>query len=122
MTKIQQAAKYAVDNLPMKYVPTLIVRKTSKMDEDEKAFVAKALALDPSNVIAEWYTHINLTVGNTEVDIIGSGASAENAVRMAFGFAFVNYSTRPKVFQVLLKFASNFETGLTLPKVKGDRK
>ena len=104
-----------MENVPMKYCPGIAIRKTSKMTAGEIDYIHKCLALDDSQpLVAEWYAQINLTVGHNEVNTIGSGASAVNAVRTAFGLELSNHATLPKTYKAILALANEFETGMEL--------
>lgn len=115
MTKVQRAAKFAMENVPMKYYPGIAIRKTSQMTAGEIDYIRVCLALGhDQHLDAEWYAQIHLTVGHTEVNTIGSGASAVNAVRTAFGLALSNHATLPKTYKAILALANEFETGMEL--------
>ena len=109
MTKVENAMKWACDCQPMKYYPSLQLKRLDKMGEEEKEAVRDWFSLKSvDDLDCKYYAQINMTFGRDEVMKIVGANTPDTAIRKAFSLALHDCADKPKRFNTMLVFCMDY--------------
>lgn len=113
LKKVNASAVYAVQHMPMKTYPLLIVKRFDDLDATEKEYAETALNTTdlPTKAI---YAFLSVTAGNKEYTHLATADSPDSAVRRCFAESLTATVDKSKFFSVLTDFCHQFNTALYL--------
>ena len=106
MTRLDQAIKFAMDSMPIKYHATIVAKALKDMDSEEKE---RAVFI----IQHKFYATVSITVGRKEYIETGfSDCDRTGAVCHAFAKLHLATVTKQKPFRVSEFFVHQFLVGL----------
>ena len=109
--KVTEAAKYAMDHMPMKTYPLLVVKTYDQLDDDEKSYASSTLNTNDLPTKAA-FAFLSITVCKKEFTNLATAASPDEAARRVFAQSLTDAAGNKKLFDALVDFAKNFIDGL----------
>ena len=113
MKKVNASALYAVNHIPMKTYPVLVVKRYSDLDTEEKDHAARILGTTDLPTKA-FYAYISVTVSRKEFTYLVTGEAPDKAVRRCFAESLTSAVDKRKLFSVLTDFCQQFNKALEL--------
>lgn len=113
MKKVNASALYAVNHIPMKTWPRLVVKRFGDLDSDEREYAARILGTNDLPTKA-FYAYLSVTVNRKEFTYLVTDEAPDKAVRRCFAESLTPAIDKRKLFSVLTDFCQQFNKALEL--------
>lgn len=113
MKKVNASALYAVNHIPMKTYPALIVKRYGDLDTEEKEHAARILGTNDLPTKA-FYAYLSVTVNRKEFTHLVTADAPDKAVRRCFAESLTSAVDKRQLFSVLTDFCQQFNKALDL--------
>ena len=113
MKKVIEAARSAVNHMPMKTYPLLIVKRYRDLDADEREVAERLLNI---NILPtkDFYVYLSVTANRNEFTHLVTADAPDKAVRCCFAESLTSAIDKRKLFSVLTDFCQQFTKALDL--------
>lgn len=115
LKKVNQSAQDAVNHMPMKTYPLLIVKRYGDLDADERESAARMLSISVNELpVKDFYAYISVTANRKEFTRLATADSPDKAVRRCFAESLPLAIDKRDLFSFLTDFCHQFNTSLYL--------